>query len=140
MGRLCRRHRLTALLDTNVLVRHFTGQPPAQARRATTLLREAQPGEFILVDLVATELVFVLQSIYQQSRAQVAAMLRSTLALPAIRCEHASLLHRTVDLYVAGHDFTDAYLMAVAEHDGISDVVSFDRGIKNVPGIRRIEP
>ncbi len=131
---------MTALIDTNVLVRHFTGEPPDQARRATAFLRAAAPRELVLVDLVAAELVFVLQSVYGQSRARVAQLLRSVLALPAVRCDTASLLHRALEHYQAGRDFTDAYLVATAEAEGIPEVASFDRGIRNIPGVRRVEP
>ena len=131
---------MTALVDTNVLVRHFTGEPPELARRATAFLRAASLEELVLIDLVAAELVFVLQSVYRQPRARVAHLLRAVLGLPAIRCETASLLHRSLELYEAGMDFTDAYLVATGEAHGISEIVSFDRDIRNVPGVRRIEP
>jgi predicted nucleic acid-binding protein len=63
---------VTALLDTNIVVRHFTGEPPDQASRATAFLRASAPRELILVDLIAAELLFVLQSDYKQPRATVA--------------------------------------------------------------------
>jgi len=131
---------VTALLDTNVLVRHFTGAPPEPARRATAFLRAAAPGELLFLDLVAAELVFVLQSVYRQPRATVARLLRAVLALPAVRSDHARLLHRTIELYEGGRHFTDAYLIATAEAQAIHAIVSFDRGIRDLPDVRRIEP
>ena len=113
---------MTALLDTNVLVRHFTGSPLDQGDRATAFLRTAAPRELILVDLVAAEFVFVLQSVYRQPRRIIARLLRAVLALPAVRCDHAGLLHQTIEFYEAGHDFTDAYLIATAEQDGIPSI------------------
>jgi predicted nucleic acid-binding protein len=131
---------VTALLDTNVLVRHFTGAPEDQARRATAFLRAATPGELLLLDLVAAELVFVLKSVYRQPRAKVARLLRAVLALPAVRSDHARLLHRTIELFEGGRDFTDAYLIASAEALDIDAIVSFDRGIRDLADLRRIEP
>jgi len=131
---------VTALLDTNVLVRHFTGEPVDQARRATAFLRSAAPRELLLVDLVAAELVYVLQSVYQQPRVTVARLLRATLALPAVRCDSASLLYPTIERYETGRDFTDVYLIAAAEARAIPAIVSFDRGIRTSPDVRRIEP
>jgi predicted nucleic acid-binding protein len=131
---------VTALLDTNVLVRHFTGAPEDQARRATAFLRAAAPGELLLLDLVAAELVFVLKSVYRQPRAKVARLLRAVLALPAVRSDHARLLHRTIELFEGGRDFTDAYLIASAEALDIDAIVSFDRGIRDLADLRRIEP
>ncbi len=128
------------ILDTNILVRYFTGEPEDQARRAAIFLSSAAPQDLLLVDLVAAELVFVLQSVYRQPRAAVTRLLLAVLALPAVRCDSASLLHRTIQLYEAGRHFTDAYLIAMAEAESISTIVSFDRGIRNIPGVQRIEP
>jgi predicted nucleic acid-binding protein len=77
------------ILDTNILVRYFTGEPEDQAQRATTFLSSAAPRDLLLVDLVAAELVFVLQSVYRQPRAAVTRLLLAVLALPAVRCDSA---------------------------------------------------
>src|SRR5262249_43166737 len=55
------RDSMTALLDTNVLIRHFTADPPAQARRATAYLKAAPAGELTLLDLHVAECVYVLE-------------------------------------------------------------------------------
>lgn len=86
------------ILDTNILVRYFTGEPEDQAQRATTFLSSAAPRDLLLVDLVAAELVFVLQSVYRQPRAAVTRLLLAVLALPAVRCDSAPLLHRTISI------------------------------------------
>jgi predicted nucleic acid-binding protein len=44
---------MTAFVDTNVLVRHVTGDPPDRARRATAYLAGAD--RLFLVDLVVAE-------------------------------------------------------------------------------------
>jgi len=128
------------ILDTNILVRYFTGEPEDQAQRATTFLSSAAPRDLLLVDLVAAELVFVLQSVYRQPRAAVTRLLLAVLALPAVRCDSAPLLHRTIQHYEGGRHFTDAYLSAMAEAESIATSVSFDRGIRNIPGVQRMEP
>ena len=46
---------MTAFVDTNVLVRHLTGDPPEQAARATAYLAAAD--ELLLADLVVAEMV-----------------------------------------------------------------------------------
>jgi predicted nucleic acid-binding protein len=126
------------LLDTNVIVRHVTGEPPEQAARASRLLAEAP--DLVLTDVVAAELVYVLQSVYRLQRDAVAAVLRVVLAAPNVRSERPSVLHRAADLYAGPRlDFAEAYLVAVAEATGAEGVASFDRGIDRVPNIR-IEP
>ena len=130
---------MTAFVDTNVLVRHLTGDPPAQAARATRYLQDAD--ELLLPDLILAEVVYVLESFYETPRTQVATTLRSVLAFPAIRVLDVDLLQRAVEVYeVHRLDFADAYLVASAERTGIGVIASFDRTIDQIPTVRREEP
>lgn len=62
--------RVSVFLDTNVLIRHLTGDPPVQARRATAFLVAAD--ELLVPDLVVAEVVFALESFYEVKRERVA--------------------------------------------------------------------
>lgn len=128
-----------AFVDTNVLVRHLTGDPPQMAQRATGYLRDATA--LLLVDVVVAELVFVLESNYQRSRSEIASTIRSLFALPSVRVIDRDLLHRAIEVYEHHRlDFAEAYLVASAERSGFNVVVSFDRTIDRVTTVRRIEP
>ena len=130
---------MTAFVDTNVLIRHLTGDPPAQAKRATRYLKGA--GELLLPDLIFAEVAYVLESFYEVARSQVAGSLRAILAFPAIRVLDAELLQRVVEVYeVHRLDFADAYLVASAERTGVGIIASFDRSIDRVASVRREEP
>jgi predicted nucleic acid-binding protein len=130
---------VTAFVDTNVLIRHLTGDPPAQATRATRYLQGAD--ELLLPDLILAEVAYVLESFYETPRAQVAATLRSVLAFTAIRVVDFDLLQRAVEVYeVHRLDFADAYLVASAERTGVGVIASFDRTIDRVTTVRREEP
>ena len=130
---------MTAFVDTNILVRHFTGDPPDLAARATRYLGAAD--ELLLPDLIVSEVACVLESFYEAPRAQVAMTLRAVLAFRAIRVLDADLLQRAVEVYEAHRlDFADAYLVASAERTGIGVIASFDRAIDRVTTVRREEP
>jgi predicted nucleic acid-binding protein len=130
---------MTAFVDTNVLVRHLTGDPPDLAARATRYLGAAD--ELLLPDLILAEVACVLESFYETPRAQVATTLRAVLAFPAIRVLDADLLQRAVEVYeVHRLDFADAYLVASAERTGVGVIASFDRAIDRVGTVRREEP
>lgn len=130
---------MTAFVDTNVLIRHLTGDPPEFAARATRYLGAA--GELLLPDLILAEVAYVLESFYEVPRTQVATTLRSVLAFAAIRVLDADLLQRAVEVYeVHRLDFADAYLVASAERTGIGIIASFDRSIDRVTTVRREEP
>ena len=130
---------MSAFVDTNILVRHLTGDPPAQARRASSFLAKAE--ELLLTDLVAAEVVYVLESFYEVPRARVAEFVRAILAFESIVVLDLSLLLRALELYEVDRlDFADAYLVASAETSGVETVASFDRSIDRVGTVRRIEP
>lgn len=130
---------MIAFVDTNVFIRHLTGDPPAQARRATRFLEQAD--ELLLADVILAEVAYVLESFYELGRARVADTLRAILAYPAIRVLDAELLQRSIEVYeVHRLDFADAYLVASAERTGIGEIASFDRSIDRVTTVRRQEP
>jgi predicted nucleic acid-binding protein len=130
---------MTAFLDTNVLVRHLTGDPPDQAQRATRSLAGAD--ELLMPDLILAEVAYVLESFCEAPRDQVATSLRAVLAFPAVRVIDPALLQRAVEIYdVERLDFAESYLVACAERAGIGEIVSFDRSIDRLSTIRRIEP
>ena len=130
---------MTAFVDTNVLVRHLTGDPPDLAARATAYLRSER--ELLLTDLVAAETVYVLESFYETPRDQVGEAVRSLVAFDSIVCVDPALLLRAVEVYETDRiDFAEAYLVACAETTGIGKVACFDQSIDRVNTIERIEP
>lgn len=130
---------MTVYVDTNILVRHLTGDPPDQAFAATRYLAAAD--ELVLEDLIVAEVAYVLESVYRAPRAHVALSLRAMLGFPAVRVGDPELLQRAVEIYdVNGLHFADAYLVASAERSGIGVVASFDRQIDRVGTVRRDEP
>jgi predicted nucleic acid-binding protein len=130
---------LSAFVDTNVLVRHLTGDPADLAARATAYLGSAR--ELLLTDLVAAETVYVLESFYEAPRNEVATALRSVVAFESLVCVDPALLLRAIEVYETDRiDFAEAYLVACAESTGVGKIASFDRSIDRVNTIERIEP
>lgn len=130
---------VSAFLDTNVLIRHLTGEPPEQARRATAFLAAAE--RLLLPDLIVAEVVYVLESVYGVGRGQVAELVRTVIGFPAVTVFDGLLLTRALEVYeTVGLDFADAYLVACAEVYGVNSVASFDREIDKVATVERVEP
>jgi predicted nucleic acid-binding protein len=130
---------LEALVDTNVLVRHLTGDPPAEARRASEFLSAGHV--LLMTDVILAELVYVLSSYYERPRGEVARAARSLLEFPSIAVRDPLLLHRAIELFETEQfAFHDAYLVAAAERTGVGRVASFDHDLDHVRTIERIEP
>lgn len=130
---------VSAFIDTNILVRHLTGDPPGLAARATAYLQVET--ELLLTDLVAAETIYVLESFYQTPREQTAEALRSLVAFSSVICVDPALLLRAIEVYETQRiDFAEAYLVACAESTGVGKVASFDRSPDRVQSVERIEP
>ena len=130
---------MSAFIDTNILVRHLTGDPPDMAQRATRYL--ASERDLLLVDLVVAETVYVLESFYEAPRSQVAEAIRSLIAFDSIVCVDPALLLRAVEVYETDRlDFAEAYLVACAETTEVGRVASFDRAVDRIDTVERVEP
>jgi predicted nucleic acid-binding protein len=130
---------VTAFVDTNILVRHLTGDPPDQAARASAFLA-AEP-ELLLTDLVAAETAYVLESFYKAPRDEIAEAMRSIVAFRSMVSVDPALLLRAIEVHeTAGIDFAEAYLVACAETTGVGRVASFDRSVDRVGTVERVEP
>ena len=130
---------MSAFVDTNIIVRHLTGDPPDMATRATAYLA-AEP-ELFLADLILAETIYVLESFYKTPRDQIANAMRSLVALRSVITVDAALLLRSLEIYEVDRiDFAEAYLVACAESSGVNRIASFDRSIDRAGTIERIEP
>jgi predicted nucleic acid-binding protein len=130
---------LSAFLDTNVLIRHLTGDPPAQARRASAFLERAE--ELLVPDLIVAEVVYVLESFYEVERQRVVELIRAIIGFPVIVVVDEPLLLRALEVYEVDRlDFAEAYLVASAEATGVETIASFDRELDRVATVQRIEP
>jgi predicted nucleic-acid-binding protein len=130
---------VSAFVDTTILVRHLTDDPPDMAARAARFL--AEEGDLFLTDLVVAETVYVLESFYEASRGVVAEAVRALIACASVICVDPSLLLRAVEVYEVDRlDFAEAYLLACAETTGVGRVASFDRSIGRVNTVERVEP
>lgn len=131
------------LLDTNVLLRHITGDHPEQSPRATEFLRRVEAGEQAVrvTDVVVFETVYTLERHYRQMKAKIRENLLPLLELPGILLPGKRRLRRTFDLYVdLNVPFADAYHAALLERSEAAEIISFDRHFDRIPGLRRIQP
>lgn len=130
---------MSAFVDTNILVRHLTADPPELAQQATAFLADAT--ELYLADLIVAETIYVLESFYNAPRDQIATVMRSLLSMRSVTTVDPALLLRAIEVYEFDRlDFAEAYLVACAETTGVGRVASFDRAIDRVTTVQRLEP
>ncbi|MBU1110939.1 PIN domain-containing protein [Patescibacteria group bacterium] len=128
-------------LDTNLLIRFFTQDNPAQADAVEKLLRKAAKDELLLPDIIIAEIVWVLLSFYELEKEEVIEKLEGLFSLENVKMNR-NTLKRTIDLYRRYNiSFTDAYLAAYTLEEEKSDqIYSFDRGLDKVKEITRLKP
>lgn len=114
------------ILDTNVVVRFLVRDNPRQAQIAATLFGACDRGELqlSLLSPVLAECVFVLESFYRHSRADIAKVLLDLIASPGI--ETASENRDALERYAHSKaHFVDCLVAARAVACGCP-VASFD--------------
>jgi predicted nucleic-acid-binding protein len=90
---------------------------------------------------VLAECVYVLESFYEVERERIAELMRSAIALPAIKTIDPESLLRALEVYERDRiDFAEAYLVAQAEASGVAQILSFDRSIDRIESVTRREP
>jgi predicted nucleic-acid-binding protein len=117
-------------LDTNVLVRYLAQDDRVQAAVATALIEKQctaeNPGFIGLV--VLAEVVWVSESAYGASRADVADIVRQILSIRQLTVQDAEVAWQALRQFEAGRaDFADCLILRSAEAAGCQKTVSFDK-------------
>ena len=119
-------------VDTNVLVRLVVRDEPAQVEKAESFVAQ---GAWVS-QLVLAETVWVLESVYGLSRAQIATVV-------GMLVEHDRLTLQDEDVIREAHSaferdqsagFTDCLIVEVARKAGHVPVGTFDRAMSRIDG------
>lgn len=131
-------------VDTNLFIRYLTNDDPLLADRVEKLLDEASSGVVALVttELVIAEIIWVLESSYRLTHAQIAPLIRGILATSGLETINGEIVGSALVLYeLKNIDFVDSYIAALMEKHGIKDIYSYDRKhLSRVTSINRKEP
>jgi predicted nucleic-acid-binding protein len=117
-------------IDTNVLVRYIAQDDAAQSAQATELIEQAcsaQAPGFIGV-VVLVELVWVSESCYGATRAEVVEILRRILSIRQLVVQEAELVWKALRLFESGTaDFSDCVIERTADAAGCTETMTFDQ-------------
>lgn len=134
-------------LDANIIVRYLTRDDEAKAQACYRLLQRVESGEEELFtsEAIVSEVVYVLSSQrvgYGLSHEDIRARLLPILALRGLRLPQKRVYVRALDLYAWSPflDFEDALAVAHMEHQGITEIVSYDRDFDRIASLERVEP
>lgn len=128
-------------LDTNVLVRYIMQDDPGQSLKATQIvesLEGAGSGYVTLVSVV--ELVWVLSTSFELSRAQVAQALDAIIRTKQFKIENADQVIRALRVFKIGKsDFADCLIERSANSAGCDKTLTFDVNASKHAGMELID-
>ena len=126
-------------LDTNVLVRYLTQDDPAQFARAAAFIDAASEREeqFLINAPVLCELVWVLATVYEYSREEIAQALEQIFTTAQFEIERLDEARQALgDFRSSKADFSDALIGRINRWLGAKHTVTFDRDLKAVETFR----
>ena len=134
-------------LDTNIILRYLTRDDPAKAQACFLLFQQVKQGSEQLqtTESVIAEATYVLTSPrhpYKLDHATITALLLPIVRLRSLKIPRKRVVIRALELYeqYPRLDFEDCLNVATMTQDNLQEIVSYDRGFDNVPGITRQEP
>lgn len=130
-------------LDTNILMRYFTGEDERKAEHALNLLTRVERGEerIITSSLVIFETIFTLQSFYKVPRQRIKELVLPIISLRGLQLPDKDIYYQAFDLYVTKNiSFADAFNAAYMLSEEIYNIYSWDRDFDKIEGIVRLEP
>lgn len=128
-------------IDTNILLRLWLDDDPAQGKRIDALLSEhgGEPGALFVTDVVLVEAIWTLRSAFDQDKAAQLVAVRSLLEESSFAFEDREAVARAVVLFdQATCGFADCLVVARHARQGCEFTATFDRGMRKLPGVKVI--
>lgn len=125
-------------IDTNVIVRFFVQDEPAQSRKASAFLETltlSRPGYISLVTLVET--LWVLRAVYRIPRIAQVEILDHLLNLPQIVIEKEPEVREALEPFRRSRvDFADQLIERCCHAAGCTTTVTFDADAARLAGMK----
>jgi predicted nucleic-acid-binding protein len=126
-------------IDTNILLRLWLNDDPAQNKRIDVLLAAhgGTPGSLLVTDVVLAEAVWTLKSAFEQDKGAQLIAVRSLLEETAFAFEDREGVATALALFEAGScGFADCLVVAKHARQGCDFTATLDRGMRKLPGVK----
>jgi predicted nucleic-acid-binding protein len=126
-------------IDTNLLLRLWLNDDPAQNKRIDALLAThgGMPGSLLVTDVVLAEAVWTLKSAFEQDKSAQMIAVRSLLEETAFAFEDREAVATALSLFGASScGFADCLVVAKHARQGCDFTATFDRGMRKLPGVK----
>ncbi len=132
-----------AYVDTNVILRFLTGDPPDLAAHARALFEAVDDGKVTLIidEIVVAETVWVLGSFFGYPNQKIAQVVQELLNHDGLQADDKPGLLAALSLFADKNvDFADALVAVHMAQRSVPDIYSFDHHFDRLPGIIRRTP
>jgi len=126
-------------IDTNILLRLWLNDDPAQNKRIDALLAThgGMPGSLLVTDVALAEAVWTLKAAFEQDRHDQLIAIRSLLEETAFAFEDREAVAAALTLFETGScGFADCLGVAKHARQGCDFTATFDRGMRKLPGVK----
>ena len=127
-------------IDTNILLRLWRNDAPAQNKRIDALLAEhgSTPASLLVTDVVLAEAIWwTLRSAFDQDKAAQLIAVRSLLHETAFAFEDREAVVRAINLFEqSACGFSDCLIVAQHGQRGCAFTATFDRAMRKLPGFK----
>lgn len=130
-------------LDTNLLIRYFTKDDEAKAKKVLDLLRRVEKNEekVMINQMVIFETVFTLRSQYKVPREEIRELVQGILDLRGIVLEQKDVIESALLLYSKMNiSFADAFNTCYMKEKKLKEIYSYDDDFDRIEGIKRVLP
>jgi len=133
---------MIALLDTNVLIRFFTGDKNKKYRNLYSFFESLESGEMRVEMklIVLFQVIYVLKSFYKVPKKEIVSGLTDLIKYKGIAIKQKKTVQRALNLWCEKNvEIVDCYLVACLEKDAQSIIYSYDRDFDKFK-VNRKEP
>jgi predicted nucleic-acid-binding protein len=125
--------------DTNVWARAYLNDDPIQTRKSRSALASARSAGGVFVPLlVLAELSWVLRGRWDRER--VLSTIESLLQTRDVIVESPALAWRVLEASRKGAvGYADHMIREISLESGASEVITFDKALGRIPGVRRLK-
>ena len=126
-------------IDTNILLRLWLNDDPAQNKRIDALLAAhgRTPASLLVTDVVLAEAVWTLRSAFDQDKAAQLVAVLSLLHETAFAFEDREAVIHAAAMFECGDcGFSDCLVVAKHARHGCDFTATFDRGMRKLPGAK----
>ena len=117
-------------LDTNILIRFLVGDDEVQARKVYLIFKKAESDkkELFVPLLVILEMIWVLESVYEISRADILDSISDLLSMPIFKFDQQPALQQLIQSAQGNkYDLSDLLIAHSANANGCEAFITFDK-------------